>query len=218
MQSLTEKLLRLEPPGGVFDESVVVTLFPEAGEGARRQLLFRARRAGEIVLLRRGLYCLDRPFRRSSLHPFVLAAMLLSPSQISCETALAHHALIPEGLGLVQSVCLKRSQRFFTPLGDHGFRRVPIMPLRTGGELVAFEGRGTAFVARPLRALIDLVYLRKDLDGRRSPLDFLVGSLRFDEEGLQVLRGEAWDEYLEASSHRRVRPFLEGLRKELGLP
>jgi len=36
MQTLTEKIFKLAPPGGLFDESVVQTLFPGQSTGARR--------------------------------------------------------------------------------------------------------------------------------------------------------------------------------------
>ena len=40
MQSLTEKIFKFGPPGGVFDETVVRCLFPASTEGARKQLVF----------------------------------------------------------------------------------------------------------------------------------------------------------------------------------
>lgn len=76
MQSLTEKVFKLAPPGGLFDETVVHNLFPGSSDGARALLVHRACQAGEILRLKPGLFVLDLPYRKQDLHPFVLAARL----------------------------------------------------------------------------------------------------------------------------------------------
>lgn len=76
MQSLTEAVMKLAPPGGR-------NLFPSASEGARKQQVHRAARSGETVRLKPGLFLLGRDYRRTELHPYVVAALLHSPSQVS---------------------------------------------------------------------------------------------------------------------------------------
>ena len=95
MQTLTEKVFKLAPPGGVFDETVIGNLFPDSSNGARALLVHRACQAGEILRLSPGHFVLSPPFRKSEPHPFVLAGILHAPSHISLESALAHHGLIP---------------------------------------------------------------------------------------------------------------------------
>ena len=46
MQSLTESVFKLAPPGGLFDETVVANLFPDASVGARALLPECARGSG----------------------------------------------------------------------------------------------------------------------------------------------------------------------------
>ena len=167
MQKLTEQIIRLSPPGGFFDRTVVSNLFPEASEGARKQLIHRAANAGEILRLKRGLFLLDKVFRRSDLHPFALAAVLHSPSHISLETALWHHGLIPEALYQISSVTVSRSRSFSTPVGVFSFDRVPSSTPRAGVEATRLENGEWAFIASPLRALADAVYLHREIDWER---------------------------------------------------
>jgi len=155
MQQLTEQIIRLSPPGGLFDHTVVGNLFADASPGAKKQLIHRATRAGEILRLKRGLFMLDKVFRKSEIHPFALAAVLHAPSHISLETALWHHGLIPEAVYQISSVTTARSQLFLTPLGVFSFDRVPSSQPRAGVEVIQLAGGEWAFIASPLRAIAD---------------------------------------------------------------
>ena len=117
MQGLTEQVFALGPPGGLFDQTVIRNLFPSISTGARRLLLHRAVDRGEVLRVTRGIYCLADPYRKSQPHPFAVAALLCSPSHVSLESALAHHALIPEAVYGVTSATLQRSREYVTALG-----------------------------------------------------------------------------------------------------
>ena len=69
MQSLTEAVMMLAPPGGLFNETVVGNLFPHGSGGARKQLVHRAVASGEISRLKPGLFALRPEYRRTELHP-----------------------------------------------------------------------------------------------------------------------------------------------------
>jgi len=58
MQSLTEKIFKLGPPGGLFNETVIQNLFPDSSDGARALLVHRACQAGEVLRLKPGLFVL----------------------------------------------------------------------------------------------------------------------------------------------------------------
>ena len=212
MQNLTERVFELAPPGGFFDETVIHNLFPDASDGARALLVHRARQAGEILRLKPGLFVLGSPYRKSEPHPFVVAAVLHAPSHISLESALAHHGLIPEAVYQVSSVTLGRSREFTTPLGVFSFRRVPARAPRAGVEAVAVARNAWAFVASPLRAIADAVYLNKEITWHRDGLGYLTESLRIEEDDLRSLSFEALDEILNSIRSRRVRAYIEGLK------
>lgn len=212
MQTLTERAFELAPPGGLFDETVIRNFFPESSDGARALLTHRARRAGEVIRLRPGLFVLGPPYRKSEPHPFVVAAFLHSPSHVSLESALSHHGLIPEAVYQVSSVTAARSREFTTPLGVFTFRRVPARAPRAGVEAVAVSPNSWAFVASPLRAIADLVYLNKEITWKNDGLMYLTESLRIEEDDLLELGFDAMDDIVESLRSRRVRAYLQGLK------
>ncbi len=212
MKTLTEQVLKLAPPGGLFDETVIGNLFPQASAGARALLVHRACQAGEILRLKPGLFVLASPYRKTEPHPFVIAASLHAPSHVSLESALAYHGLIPEAVYQVSSVTVARSREFHTPLGVFSFRRVPALSPRAGVEAVAVARNAWAFIASPLRAIADAVYLNKAITWKRDELCYLTDSLRIEEEDLGRLSFEGLDEILASLRSRRVRAYLEGLK------
>lgn len=214
MQFLTEKVLKLAPPAGLFDSTVIVNLFPEKSEGARKLLVKRAIGSGEIVRLKPGLYCLAREFRRQEPHPFTIAGLLYSPSYVSLETALSHHGLIPEAVYQVASVSNRRTQRFQTPLGTFVYQRVPSRPLMAGVVSTEVQKGTWAYVATPLRAIVDLIYIRK-IEWKVHGLSFLTDSMRIEEDDLKKIDMSDLNDIIQAVRSHRVRVYLKRMVKEL---
>lgn len=217
MQSLSEKVLRLGPPGGVFDTSVVRYLFPDASEGARKLLVYRSIEKKEIARLKPGIYILEKPFRKVDPHPFVLAAMLHAPSHVSLESALAYHDLIPEAVYQVSSVTSGRSRTYHTPFGVFSFQRVPAADPRAGVKALEMHKESWAFVAEPLRAIADLIYLTPDITWEKDGISFLIESMRIEEDDLRTVPLDACDEISHSIRSRRTRTYLNGLRRTLSL-
>lgn len=199
----------------MFDETVVANLFPHHSPGARHALVHRAVQAAQVLRLKRRLYCLAPRFRHSTLHPFVIAGALHAPSQVSLESALAYHRLIPEAVRQVASVTLQRSRTFDTPLGRFEFVRVPSNALRAGVRAEQVAPQSWAFVSTPLRAIADLIYLRREVRWERDGLAFLTDSMRIEVEDLQQISGELFDEVAASLRSQRVQGYLRGLRQEL---
>jgi len=116
-------------------------------------------KSGKVLQLRRGLYTLAEPYRKETPHPFTIANQLLAPSYISLQSALAYYALIPEAVPHVTSITSrKRTQTFVTPLGQFSYRS--IQPgMFSGFQLIEMSPSQRAYLARPEKALFDLVYL-----------------------------------------------------------
>jgi predicted transcriptional regulator of viral defense system len=115
--------------------------------------------AGRLVQLRRGAYLLPPHLRRSPAPAERLANLLVTPSYVSLERALSIHGLIPEEVPLLQSVTTARPRLVSTPVGDFCFRHVKRSWFFGYEELEV--GGGRALVARPEKALLDLVYLAR---------------------------------------------------------
>jgi len=212
MQTLTEKVFALKPPGGMFDETVISNLFPGSSTGACALLVHRASRAGEILRLKPGLFVLAPQFRSTEPHPFVLAAALHSPSHISLQSALSYHGLIPEAVYQVSSVTVNRSREFSTPLGVFSFQRVPSRSPRCGVEAVEVARGSWAFIATPLRAIADAVYLSGDITWQKDGRNYLTSSLRIEEDDLRAIPFDTADDICASLRSLRVRAYIEGLK------
>ena len=209
MQTLTEIVLE-KAGSGVFTQ-------PEAacwlGGSADRQysLLKRALASGEVIRLRRGLYCLANKYLRQKPNPFALAQRIYGPSYISTESALSYHGWIPEAAYVVTSVSLARSSEFETPLGLFSFTRVPQTTLYTDVTRVMDEAGNCFLLASPLKALADYVYTHNCDWTTSQPLR---DSLRIEERVLDHVDPPTLARLAANYASGRVRRFLEGLAKE----
>ncbi len=155
------------------------------GDDARRYgLVNRALKDGSLLRLKRGTYLLGRRYRSETVHPFAVAQGLVPGSYVSFESALAHHGWIPESVFVTASVSPgRKTLRFETPdFGGFSFHPVAISDYHflTGVDRVQL-GKLTAFVAQPLRALLDLVALRKE---QWNGIEWLTHGMRIDEDML----------------------------------
>lgn len=216
MQSLTQEVFRISPPGGLFDMTVVRNLFPGRPEGARKVLVHRAVSTGEILRLKPGLFLLAEDYRKSHPHPFVIAAVLHSPSHVSLESALSFHGYIPEAVYQVSSVTAARSRTFNTPVGIFTFQHVAAKNPRAGVEAVKIDKTGWAFIATPLRAIADLICIRKHIRWERDGLAFLTESMRIEIEDLKKISFEELDDLSASLRDKRTREYLSRLHMELG--
>ena len=220
MQKLTGTVLEKSETG-------IFTLMEFArwvgGSSNRRfALLKRALKSGEVIRIHRGLYCLGSKYLRQKPDPLVLAQRIYGPSYISLETALSYHGWIPEAVYAITSASMDRSREFETPLGQFSFTRIPQKVFYKEVTRVEKEGGSkneqdfhiseSFLMASPLKALADYVYAHR-LDWISA--NPVIESLRVDESSLSGVKVEAFDRLLANYSSRRVRRFLEALRKDL---
>ncbi len=145
---------------------------------------------GKLLSLRRGVYAVAAPYRRRDPHAFEIANILVRPSYVSLESALAFHGLIPEAVFATTSVTTAVPGSFDTPLGRFDFRHVsPALMWGYAEERLGASGSGTALVARPEKALLDLVYLRPGSD--REPFLRQLRLDRLETLDLDVLKRDA---------------------------
>jgi predicted transcriptional regulator of viral defense system len=214
MQTLTEKILELSPPGGLFNETVVHNLFPNHSEGARKVLVFRAIKKGEILRLKPGFFLLAERYRRTHPHPFVIASMLHAPSHISLESSLSFHGLIREAVFQVSSVTIDRSRTFRTPVGIFSYSRIPVRYPRAGVKAVNIDASAWVFIATPLRAIADMIYLRKKIQWKKDGIDFLTSSLRIETDDLVSISFDELNEIHSSFRDTRTKEYLSGLYQE----
>jgi len=215
MQTLTESILKLNPPCSVFDETVIATLFPGRTKGAKALLVHRAVDKGEIIRLTPGIFLLAPEYRRKEPHPFVVASILHFPSQVSLTSALSFHGLIPEAVHQTSCVTPRRSRSFDTPIGVYEFIRIPMKDTRAGVKAISLGNGLWASMSVPLRAIADMVYLDRSVTWAKDGLGYLTESLRIEEEDLSTLDFASADEILDGVKSKRTRIYIERMRREL---
>ncbi len=216
MQTLTKLLAERELDDRIFTDDQLSRLVEGPSE-RRYYLVNRAIKAGELIRLRRGLYVLADRYRSQPCHPFALAQMLEPGSYVSLETALAFHGWIPEAVYTTSSIVPRRKSknvehelmgRFtFHPMAvQRGYFLEMVQWVQLSGQSI--------LVADPLRAMMDLVCLRKvDWQG----MEWIEQGLRIESESLSKVTGSDLRALKHVYKHKRVQHFLSELEVSLGL-
>jgi predicted transcriptional regulator of viral defense system len=212
MNKLTEKIFE-NAPSGYFTSQDAATLFP-GSQDKRYGLVKRAIAGGEIIHIRRGLYCLAPKYQKKKINLYALAQNIYGPSYISLESALSWHGWIPEAVYTLTSASSGKSKEFKTPLGAFSYSCVPQKIFYTGVERLADEAGNVFLMASPMKALADYVYVnKKDWFGLKPVTE----SLRIESEEFEAITSDDLDILIENYASRRVWKFLKGLRKDLNL-
>lgn len=178
-------LLRSASHMVVFEDADLKLLLPYESAAARQNKLSREVKAGNLMRLKRGVYALTKQSesRDRSIHPFVVAHKLYAPCALSLESALSYYGLIPEAVHTTTCVTPKPKAEFKTSVGVFTFDHLGPEIFSTG--LRRQDEHGHIFlVVHPLRALLDLIYLRNKRYEQIRDLEY---DLRVDLETLSRL-------------------------------
>ncbi|MDT8385674.1 MAG: type IV toxin-antitoxin system AbiEi family antitoxin domain-containing protein [Gammaproteobacteria bacterium] len=216
MTPLAKQLINQGQANHVLNDRQLARLLGGSDE-SRYGLVNRALKAGDLVRVKRGIYVLADELRDKPVHPFALAQHLEPGSYVSGESALSFHGWIPEAVHVVLSVVPKGKSVSYEHerLGKFEFRR---MTTNTGYFLQSVARhelqQQVALIAEPLRALMDLVYLRKLA---WQGLDFLTRGMRIDEQQLRTVTSLDITRLLDVYKGKREQAFLSELQRSLGL-
>ena len=215
MKTLTSELIDQQLENRVLTENQLARIITGTPQ-RRHHLVNRAMKAGELIRVRRGRYVLDRRMRDYPAHPFALAQAFTAGSYVSFETALAHHGWIPEAVHTTASVTpARKSFSAEHPVfGSFSFAPLALQP----GHFLAMVERleldqQAALVARPLRALMDLVCLQKQ---EWQGMEWLTEGLRIEDEQLRRTTSADIRSLRSIYKHRRMQTFLAAFARELG--
>jgi len=214
MQTLTEILVKHGMTRPLLSDAQLARVI-EGSSQRRYNLVNRALKAGELHRLRRGLYLLARPYRAYDCHPFAVAQRVVPGSYISLETALAHHGWIPEAVHATASIVPGTKSN---DLEDSHFGRLTFHPLATQeGHFLELVGRTTInyqtmLIAEPVRALLDLVCLRKQ---EWQGMAWLEQGMRIELNLLRSVSGAQLGTLKLVYKQKRVQDFIRNMEKEL---
>jgi len=216
VQTLTEYIAASALAERILDQQQLDRLV-EGSDQRRYNLVNRALKAGELIRLRRGLYVLADRYRRTPVHPFALAQRIEPGSYVSLESALAWHGWVPEAVHTVTSVLPGRKRKEYRHDRFGLFTYCPLA-IRPGGfleQVQRIQADGQTFLlAAPLRALMDLVCLKKiEWQG----MNWIERGLRIDREVWRDVTSAELRALKAVYRHQRVQRFLNELEIALGL-
>jgi predicted transcriptional regulator of viral defense system len=182
-----------------IDVSDIKTAFPDY----EHRRMYEWQKAGYIKKITRGFYVFADKFLNEDEICFV-ANKLREPSYVSMEYALNHYGLIPEAVFTFTSITTKKTASFETSVGNFSYQSVK-KPLFFGYVLTGIE-KSKYKIAEPEKALLDFLYLRRDL---------------ISENDIEDLRINA-DIYKEIVDEDKLRQYLAvfglaTLNKKVGL-
>lgn len=216
MHTITNKIIEQGLANRVLSVSQLKRLINGSAQ-RRYNLVNRAIKTGELLRFQRGLYMLNERFRDYPCHPFVFAQAIAPGSYVSFETALAYHGWIPEAVFTTASVVPGRKSRQFEheQMGIFGFHPLAIHRKYFLELVNRYQINGqTMLVAKPCRALMDLICLRK-LSWKG--MDRLLEGLRIDTESLAAITDNDIKILELVYRHKRVKSYLSSFNMELNL-
>lgn len=160
-------------------------------------------KSGKLIQLRRGFYTLPEKYRKAPVHPFVVANALKRASYVSLQSALGHYGLIPEYVPSVTSVTTGRPGTYATTIGDFIYRHIK-HELFAGYSVMDVGSGREAFVAKPEKALLDLLYLTP-----RSDTPAYLDELRLQNAG--ILNAGLLSELASVSGSRKLTRAVAGI-------
>ncbi len=136
------------------NSAVLESLYPEL-KSAEKKVAWLEKQ-GYIIRVKRGLYVVNPEYSGKTLSNELIANHLYAPSYVSMSSALRYYGFIPEAVYLHQSMTIKHSRLFQTPLGNYSYKHISRDAFHVG---VTYVNRGDfAFmIASPEKALCDLI-------------------------------------------------------------
>lgn len=192
--------------------SVLESFFPHIKGGNQKIRLLE--RDKQIIRLKRGLYVCSPEVTGKTLSTELIANHLYMPSYVSMSSALRYYGLIPEAVYTKQSMALKHSKDFDTPLGRFEYTHISREAFSVGLTMVRKED--FAFVmATPEKALCDLIANSPQVNLRykKDVESYLEEDIRLDMEAFGEMDVEIFEAYAKVGKKAEsIRTLIKILR------
>lgn len=175
--------------------SIIESFYPDL-KSAEKKVVWLEKN-GYIIRLKRGLYVVNPEYTGKRLSNELIANHLYAPSYVSMSTALRYYGLIPEAVYVNQSMTVKHSRSFQTPIGNYDYKCVSREAFAVGvrTEHVA----DYAFlIASPEKALCDLIANSSKVNLRymKDVENYLENDIRMDMEEFMKFDPRVLEEYI----------------------
>ena len=134
--------------------SIIESLYPEL-KSANKKVTWLEKQ-GVIIRLKRGLYVINPECSGKTLSSELIANHLYTPSYISMSTALRYYGLITEAVYVHQSMTVKHSRSFQTPVGYYDYKHISKEAFPIGVRSM-YKDNYAFLIASPEKALCDLI-------------------------------------------------------------
>lgn len=193
--------------------SILESFFPHIKRGNQKVRLLE--RDKQIIRLKKGLYVCNPEITGKTLSAELIANHLYAPSYVSMSSTLRYYGLIPETVYTMQSMTLKHSKDFDTPLGRFEYTNMTKKAFSVG--LTSIRKEDYAFVmATPEKALCDLIASSPKVNLRylKDAGTYLEEDIRMELEDFRQMNAEIFEEYIKVGKKAdSIRTLLKLLKK-----
>ena len=175
--------------------SIIESLYPELKSPDKKVVWLE--KNGYIIRLKRGLYVVNPEHSGTILSSELIANHLYAPSYISMSTALRYYGLIPEAVYVYQSMTVKHSRSFQTPIGSYDYKFISREAFSVGVRSI-HKGDYAFLMASPEKALCDLIANSSKVNLRymKDVENYLENDIRMDMEEFMKFDPRVLEEYL----------------------
>ena len=175
--------------------SIIESFYPDL-KSAEKKVIWLEKN-GYIIRLKRGLYVVNPEYTGKRLSNELIANHLYAPSYVSMSTALRYYGLIPEAVYVNQSMTVKHSRSFQTPIGNYDYKCVSKEAFAVGvrTECVADYD---FLIASPEKALCDLIANSSKVNLRymKDVENYLENDIRMDMDEFMKFDPSVLEEYI----------------------
>lgn len=193
--------------------SAVASLFPEMKAGNQKVRNLEA--AGQIIRLKKGLYVVSPKVSRVALSTELIANHLYAPSYVSKQTALRYYGLIPEAVFTTQSMTVKHSRNFETPVGRFEYQSIAREAFSIGITYINKQSY-SFLIATPEKALCDMIANSPKVNLRylKDVEIYLEEDIRMDIEDFRNMDVTIFEQYAQTGKKAKsVTTLIKYLRK-----
>ena len=193
--------------------SIIESLYPEL-KSANKKVTWLERQ-GYIIRLKRGLYVVNPEHSGKTLSSELIANHLYAPSYISMSTALRYYGLVPEAVYIHQSMTIKHSRCFQTPIGSYDYKYISRQAFPIGIRSIRKDDYAF-LMASPEKALCDLIANSSKVNLRyfKDVETYLEEDIRMEMDEFYQLDATIFEDYIKVGKKAdSISTLLKFLRR-----
>ena len=207
-------IMDLENIGNIpVSTSALSSLFSEIKAG--NQKVRNLELSGKVIRLKKGLYVVDPSVSRVALSTELIANHIYAPSYVSMSSALRYYGLIPETVYTIQSMTIKHSRSFETPIGRFDYTFINREAFHIG--ITSINKQSYAFLmATPEKALCDLIANSPQVNLRyaKDVEVYLEDDIRMDIDDFRNMDISIFEHYAEVGKKAgSIQSLIKYLKK-----